>query len=72
VTGDNGNGILRDFVVMVESADGTLRTIKPEAFRLMAGCSTAMLLSTCVERYNAKMAREGIGAQAHLVPRRRA
>ena len=60
--------VLRDFVVIIETSDGTLRTFKPEAFRLAARCPSMLLLSTCVERYNARMKREGIREHAQLVP----
>lgn len=60
--------VLRDFVVVLETADGTLRTYRPEVFRLAARCPSTLLLSTCVERYNARMAREGINEHARLVP----
>lgn len=59
----------KDFVVVVESTDGTLRTFKPAEFRLAARCPTTLLLPTCVERYNARMKREGIGEHAQIVPR---
>ena len=60
--------VLRDFVVIVESTDGTLRTWKPEMFRQIARCPNTLLLSTCVERYNDRMKREGIREHAQLVP----
>lgn len=63
--------VLRDFVVVIESSDGTLRTFKPEEFRLAARCPTTLLLSTCVERYNSRMAREGIREHAQLIPRKK-
>ena len=63
--------VLRDFVVVLETADGTLRTYKPEEFRLAARCPSTLLLSTCVERYNARMVREGINERARLVPRKK-
>lgn len=62
--------VLRGYAVIVESSDGTLRTYKPETFRLAARCPSTLLLSTCVERYNARMAREGIKEHARLVPRK--
>lgn len=61
--------ILRDFVVMIETSDGTLRTFQPEAFRIAARCPSTLLLSTCVERYNARMKREGLREHAQLVPK---
>lgn len=63
--------VLGDFVVVIERNDGTVMTLKPEAFRLAARCPTTLLLSTCVERYNARMIRDGIREHASLVPRRR-
>ena len=57
---------LQDFVVVLETADGTLRTYQPEAFRLAARCPSTLLLSTCVERYNARMKREGIREHVSL------
>lgn len=63
--------VLRDFVVVLETADGTIRSYKPEAFRLAARCPSTLLLSTCVERYNARMTREGINEHARLVPRKK-
>lgn len=62
--------VLKDFVVVLETAGGTLQTLKPEAFRLAARCPSTLLLSTCVERYNARMKREGINEHAHLMPRK--
>lgn len=59
--------VLKGFRVVVETADGTLRTYRPEAFRLAARCPSTLLLSTCVERYNARMAREGIHERARLI-----
>lgn len=56
---------------MIERSNGTLMTLKPEAFRLAARCPDTLLLSTCVERYNARMAREGIREQARLEPVRK-
>ena len=64
-------GVLEDFSVMIESRDGTVMTLRPEAFRLAARCPSTLLLSTCVERYNARMARDGIDDRATIVPRRR-
>ena len=61
---------MRDFAVLLESEDGRIRTLRPEVFRLAARCPSTLLLSTCVERYNARMAREGIRETARLVPRR--
>jgi hypothetical protein len=58
-----------DFVVMLETADGTLYTYRPEAFRSAAKCSTAISLDECVRRYNVRMAREGIQEHARLVLR---
>lgn len=63
--------VLKDFVVLVESTDGTLRTHRPDAFRLAARCPSTLLLSTCVERYNARMKREDIREHAQLVPARK-
>jgi hypothetical protein len=63
--------VLRDFVVVLETEGGTLQTLRPEAFRLAARCPSTLLLSTCVERYNARMAREGINERAQLVPTRK-
>lgn len=62
-----------DFVVMLETADGTLHTYRPKAFRLAAQCSSAISLDECVRRYNVRMAREGIVEHARLVlrPKRR-
>lgn len=62
-----------DFVVMIETADGTLHSYKPEAFRLAARCSIAISLDECVRRYNVRMAREGIDEHARLMlrPKRR-
>ena len=60
--------VLKEFVVVLETAGGTLQTFKPEAFRLAARCSSTLLLSICVERYNARMVREGINERARLVP----
>lgn len=59
----------KDFVVVVESTDGTLRTFKPQEFRLAARCPMTLLLPTCVERYNARMVREGVREHAQIVPR---
>ena len=64
-------GVLEGFSVMIESRDGTVMTLRPEAFRLVARCPSTLLLSTCVERYNARMARDGIADRATIVPRRR-
>jgi hypothetical protein len=63
--------VLEDYVVMIEKRDGTVTTFQPMAFRLAARCPSTLLLSTCVERYNARMAREGIADRAFLVPRKR-
>lgn len=63
--------VFKDFRVMIESTDGTIRTYKPETFRLAARCPSTLLLSVCVERYNARMAREGISDRAQLVPVRK-
>jgi hypothetical protein len=60
--------VLKDFRVVVETADGTLHTHSSEAFRLAARCPSTLLLSTCVARYNARMVREGINERARLVP----
>lgn len=59
--------VLKDFRVVIETADGTLRTYQPEAFRLAARCPITLLLSTCVERYNARMVRDGIYEHARLI-----
>ena len=64
-------GVLEDFSVMIESRDGTVMTLRPEAFRLVARCPSTLLLSTCVERYNVRMTREGLDDRAVIVPRRR-
>ena len=63
--------VLKDFRVVIERADGTLMPLSPEAFRLTARCPSTLLLATCVERYNARMAREGITERASIVPRKR-
>lgn len=63
--------VLKDFDVVLETADGRLRTLRPEAFRLAARCPSTLLLSTCVERYNARMKREGLNESASLVPARK-
>lgn len=61
--------VLKNFVVVVETADGTIHSYRPETFRLAARCQSTLLLSTCVERYNARMAREGLVERARLMPR---
>jgi hypothetical protein len=58
--------LFQDFAVILETANGTLRTYSPEVFREAAHCPSTLLLSTCVERYNARMAREGINESARL------
>jgi len=63
--------VLKDFDVMVEFSDGKLRTFRPEEFRHLARCPSRLLLSTCVEWYNTKMKRDGIGEHAQLVPRKK-
>lgn len=65
------NDVLKEFAVVIERSDGTIMTLKPEAFRLAARCPSTLLLSTCVERYNARMIREGIRESATIVPRNR-
>lgn len=59
---------MRDFAVLLESEDGRIRTLRPEAFRLAACYPSTLLLSTCIERYNARMERERIRETARLVP----
>jgi len=61
--------VLKDFDVLVEFSDGQLRTFRAEEFRRLARCPSRLLLSTCVEWYNAKMKRDGIREHAQLVPR---
>lgn len=63
--------VLEDYSVMIEKRDGTVMTLRPEAFRLVARCPNTLLLATCVERYNARMVREGLADRATLVPRKR-
>ena len=67
--------VLKDFRVVVVTADGMLHTYSPEAFReavcLAAYCPNTLPLSTCVARYNARMVREGINESARLVPARK-
>lgn len=62
-----------DFVVMLETADGTLHSYRPAAFRFAARCQITHPLDECVRHYNARMKREGIAEHAQLVfrPRRR-
>lgn len=63
--------VFQDFVVVVETADGTLHSYKPETFRLAARCSSAVLLSECVKRYNTRMEREGLRERAQIMSRPR-
>jgi hypothetical protein len=62
--------VLGAFVVLLETSDGTLRTYKPETFRLMARCPSTLLITECVKRYNDRMRREGIKEHASLLPKK--
>jgi hypothetical protein len=59
----------KEFAVVIETVDGTLHPYKPEVFRLAARCSSTLLLTECIKRYNTRMAREGIKEHARLMPR---
>ena len=62
--------VLENFKVVLERSDGTLYTLSADAFRDVARCPSTLLLTTCVERYNARMAREGVRERASIVPKR--
>jgi hypothetical protein len=59
--------VFQDFLVVIESADGTRRgSLTPEEFRSVSGCSKTAFLADCLERYNARQAREGAEDRARL------
>ena len=62
--------VLEGYKVVLERSDGTLYTLSANAFRAVARCPSTLLLTTCVERYNARMAREGLRERASIVPKR--
>ena len=63
--------VLGGFRVVLEREDGTLYTLSADAFRAVARCPQALLLTTCVERYNARMARVGLRERASIIPKAR-
>jgi hypothetical protein len=59
--------VFKDFLVVIESADGTRRgSLTPEEFRAASGCSRTAFLSDCIDRYNAGQARQGYEDRARL------
>lgn len=59
--------VFKDFLVVIESADGTRRgSLTPNEFRTGMGCPKAHFLADCIESWNAKQAREGSEDRARL------
>jgi hypothetical protein len=59
--------VFKDFLVVIESADGTRRgSLTPEEFRMASGCSRTTFLGDCIESYNARQLREGAEDRARL------
>jgi hypothetical protein len=59
--------VFKDFLVVIESADGTRRgSLTSEEFRAATGCSRTAFLADCIERYNASQARQGYEDRARL------
>jgi hypothetical protein len=59
--------VFKDFLVVIESADGTRRgSLTPDEFRIALGCSKTAFLADCIESYNARQLREGAEDRARL------
>ena len=59
--------VFKDFLVVIESADGTRRgSLSPDEFRAAIGCPKTAFLADCVDRYNARQSREGAEDRARL------
>jgi len=64
--------VFQDFLVVIESADGTRRgSLTPEEFRSAFGCPKTSFLGDCIESYNARQSREGAEDRARLEMRTR-
>lgn len=64
--------IFENFLVIIEDARGRRRgSFTPEAFRVAIGCPKTAFLADCIERYNARQAREGAEDRARLEMRTR-
>jgi hypothetical protein len=59
--------VFKDFLVVVESADGTRRgSLTPEEFRAAFGCSKTAFLQDCITIFNERQAREGAEDRVRL------
>lgn len=59
--------VFKDFLVVIESADGTRRgSLTPEEFRAAFGCSKTTFLSDCVQRFNERQVHEGLEDRARV------
>jgi hypothetical protein len=59
--------VFKDFLVVIEDAEGQRRgSLTPEQFREAVGCSRTAFLADCIDRYNARQAREGAEDRARL------
>lgn len=59
--------VFKDFLVVIESADGTRRgSLTPEEFRAATGCAKTAFLSDCIDRYNSFQTRQGYEDRARL------
>ena len=59
--------IFKDFLVVIESADGARRgSLTSEEFRVAMGCSRTAFLADCIESYNARQKCEGAEDRARL------
>ena len=59
--------VFAGFVVLVEDASGRRRgSLTPEEFRAATGCPKDAFLADCVDRWNARQAREGAEDRARL------
>jgi hypothetical protein len=59
--------VFKDFLVVIESPDGTRRgSLTPEEFRAAIGCPKTAFLSDCIERYNLSQERQGHADRARM------
>jgi hypothetical protein len=65
--------VFQDFLVVIESADGTRReSLTPDEFRARTGCGKTRFLADCIEQWNKGQERQGYedrcAAQAYEAP----
>jgi hypothetical protein len=57
----------KDFLVIIESADGTHRgSLTPEEFRTALGCPKTAFLDDCIKRFNERQAQDGAEDRARV------